>query len=74
MTKLMEKAIQALRGLPADRQDEIAEAMLAVAQTPAVEYSAAQLAAIDEGIADADAGRFAPDEDVRRLFARFRAA
>ena len=70
----MEKAIQAIRRLPADRQDELAEAMLAAAETPPVEYSAEQLAAIDEGMADADAGRFASDEDVKSLFARFRAA
>ena len=74
MTKMMEKAIKAIRGLPEDRQDELAEAMLAVAEMPAGGYSAEQLAAIDEGIADAQAGRFASDEDVERLFARYRAA
>ena len=75
MTKLMEQAIAAIRRLPDRRQDELAEALiLASAEAPVEGYSAEQLAAIDEGLADADAGRFASDEEVAQRFARYRAA
>lgn len=33
-----------------------------------------QIAKIKEGIADADAGRFASDEEVEAVFARYRSA
>lgn len=72
-TKL-DTAIAAVRDLPESRQDELADAILAAANTADRNYTSAQLQAIDEGLADADAGRFASDEDVERLFARFRGA
>lgn len=74
VTKLMDKAIEAIRHLPETQQDELAQAMLAAANMPAVEYTPQLLAAIDEGIADADAGRFVSDDDVESLFSRFRPA
>lgn len=70
----MDKAIATIRQLPDARQDELAEAMLAVANMPPVECTPEQLAAIDEGIADADAGRFVSDADVEKLFSQFRTA
>lgn len=72
-TKL-DTAIAAVRDLPEARQDELAEAILAAADVSEQSYTLAQLQAIDEGLADAEAGRFASDEDVERLFARFRRA
>ena len=72
-TKL-DTAIAAVRDLPEERQDELADAILAAADVSDRSYTPEQLRAIDEGIADADAGRFASDEDVERLFARFRSA
>ena len=72
-TKL-DTAIAAVRDLPESRQDELADAILAAANTADRNYTSAQLQAIDEGLADAEAGRFASDEDVERLFARFRGA
>ena len=72
-TKL-DTAIAAVRDLPEARQDELADAILAAANTADRSYTPAQLQAIDEGIADAEAGRFASEEDVERLFARFRSA
>ena len=74
MTKLLEQAIKAIRRLPAKRQDELAAAMLEVTKPSPGGYTEAQLAAIDEGIADADAGRFVSDEDIERFFARYRSA
>ena len=74
MTKLLEEAIEAVRRLPRERQDVVASAMLAAAEeAPDVDRTALD-AAIDEGIADADVGRFASDEEIKRLFDRLRAA
>ena len=72
-TKL-DTAIAAVRDLPEQRQDELADAILAAADVSEQSYTPAQLQAIDEGLADAEAGRFASEEDVERLFARFRGA
>jgi hypothetical protein len=74
VTKFLELAIEAIRRLPAKRQDELDIAMLWVTKPSSDGYCAAQLAAIDEGIADADAGRFASDDDFDKLFARYRTA
>ncbi len=72
MSSKLEQALDALRKLPEERQDELAEALYLGAQTTTENHTAAQLAAIDEGIADAEAGRFASDQEVAVLLARFR--
>ena len=74
MTKLLEQAIEALRKLPPQRQDELAEVITMVAGEQATQHTEAQLATIDEGIADADAGRFVSDIEVSALFAKYRSA
>lgn len=72
MTSKIDEAIRQVRTLPQERQDEIADVLSAmsaeVATTPEI------LTAIDEGIADAEAGRFAEPEAVAALFARFQHA
>lgn len=73
MTANLRNALAALERLPVERQDELAESLQLLASAPAG-YSADHLAAIDEGLADADAGRFASDNDVAALFARYRVA
>ncbi len=74
MTTKLNQAFETLRQLPEERQDEWAELIAEAEQRPASAYAAEQLAAIDEGIADAKTGRFVSDEEVNALFARFRAA
>ena len=71
MTEKLDQAIAAVRRLPPERQDEIAELLEAVA-TEAAGYAPDQLFAIDEGLADAEAGRFADASDIEAIFARFR--
>ncbi len=71
MNKLMEKAIEALTRLPEDRQEELAEYILSVSEEPAV-LTDDEKAAIDEGMADLKAGRFASDEEVEATFKRLR--
>lgn len=72
MTSKIDQAIEEVRKLPRKRQDEIADILSAMSAE--VPTSAELLEAIDEGIADADAGRFADPTAVNALFARFRQA
>ena len=73
MTMRLEEAIDAVRKLPEARQEELAEAIeLMLKQPPSMDYTSEQNRAIEEGIADADAGRFATEEELERTFSRFR--
>ena len=73
MTKLLEEALEAVRQLPADSQDEIARAMLNLAgrgdEPEAIDPD--HLAAVLEGLAQARRGEFATDEEVEAAFRRF---
>lgn len=72
MTDLLEKAVAAVRGLPASTQDDIARVMLMLAsedQTP-VPLTAEERAAITRSKAAAARGEFASEEQVRALWAK----
>lgn len=73
MTKLFERALEAVRRLPPDAQDEIACAMLqlATADGEPEEIDAAHLPAVLEGLAQAKRRAFATDADVEAAFRRF---
>lgn len=73
MTKLLERALEAVRRLPADSQDEIARAMLHLADGDGEpeEVDAAHLPAVLEGLAQARRGEFASDAEVEAAFRRF---
>ncbi len=73
MTKLLEKALAAVRQLPVDTQDEIARTMLAlVANEGEPEpIDPAHLSAVLEGLAQAKRGEFATDAEVEAAFRRF---
>lgn len=72
MTKLLEKAVEAVRKLPSDDQDEIARAMLTLASGGEPEQiDAAHLPAILEGLAQARRREFATDAEVEAAFRRF---
>jgi hypothetical protein len=73
MTKLLERALEAVRKLPADSQDEIARAMLNLAGNdgePEV-VSPDDLPAVMEGLAQARRGEFATDGEVEAALCRF---
>jgi len=73
MTKLLERALQAVRQLPADSQDEIARAMLALTgntEEPE-EIDPGHLPAVLEGLAQANLRQFASDAEVEAAFRRF---
>jgi hypothetical protein len=73
MKKLLEKALEAVRRLPPDSQDEIALAMLTLSglEEEPEEVDPAHLPAVLEGLAQAKRGEFATDVDVEAAFRRF---
>ena len=74
MTKLMERALEAVRRLPPDSQDEIARAMLTLAGEDEPEpIDPAHLQDVLESLAQAQRRRFATDEEVETAFRRFEA-
>ena len=72
MTKLLEKALDAVRRLPPRNQDEIAQAMLTLAgeEGEPEAIDPAYLSAVMEGLAQAKGRQFATDE-VEATFRRF---
>jgi hypothetical protein len=73
MTKLLEQAIEAVRRLPADSQDDIARAILHLAgsEVEVEPLDPAHLAAVLEGLAQAKRREFATDDEVEAAFRRF---
>jgi hypothetical protein len=73
VTKLLEQAIEAVRRLPANSQDDIARTMLHLAriEVEAEPIDPAHLAAVLEGLAQAKRRQFATDEDVDAAFRHF---
>lgn len=73
MTKLLEQALEAVTRLPPETQDEIARAMLRLAEGDGEpeEISATHLPAVLEGLAQAKRREFATDSEVEAAFRRF---
>ena len=73
MTKLLEEALDAVRALPDDAQDAIARVMmLAIPNDDEPEdIPAEHLAAVMEGLAQAERGEFASDAQVAEVWKRF---
>jgi hypothetical protein len=72
MTKLLEQAVETVRGLPSEVQDELALVLLQLAgkDQPVLQLSAADEASFAESLAQADRGEFATDEQVRAIWAK----
>ena len=72
MTKLLEQAVETVRGLPPEVQDELARILLQLAgkDQPVIQLSAADEASFQESLAQADRGEFATDEQVRAIWAK----
>jgi hypothetical protein len=66
MTKLMEKALNAVRAWPADRQDEAAKLLLALDRLGPGPYHASpeEMAAIDEALEQVERGERASPAEV----------
>jgi hypothetical protein len=73
MTKLLDQALAAARGLPSDVQDEIAHVVLRLAgadDEPPVPLTPEEQAAVAASKAAAARGEFATDEKVRAVWAK----
>ena len=73
MTKLLEKAIKKLSQLPEERQNELARMLIDVAASDLSPYQLTdeERAAVEEGLAQAERGEFATDEEVAAMWKRF---
>jgi hypothetical protein len=73
MTKLLEKALEAVRELPPDVQDDIARIVLQLARDDAepVALTPDERAAIAGSKAEAARGEFASDEQVRAIWSKY---
>lgn len=73
MTKLLEKALEAVRELSDDDQDEIARTILALVgdDHELVTLTDEEQTAIARSKGEAARGEFATDEDVRALWAKY---
>ena len=73
MTKLLEKALEAVRRLPPGSQDEIALAMLTMSRNDGEpeDVIPAHFPAILEGLAQARRREFSSDHEVEEAFRRF---
>lgn len=73
MTKLLEKAVERVRALPSEQQDELARVLLHLVDTQEepVPLSAEERAAIAESKGAAARGDFATDEEVRAVWAGY---
>lgn len=72
MIKALEDAIDKVRALPPERQADAADALEMIVKASRKNYvmSAEELALVDEGLADCDAGRIVPDEEMEAFWAR----
>jgi len=72
MTKLLEHALETVRGLPPEIQDELARMLLQFAgeEQPVIQLTAKEEASFQESFAQADRGEFATDEQVRAIWAK----
>lgn len=72
MTKLLDQALEIVRGLPPDAQDEIARIVLSLAQNsePPVALSLEERSALARSKTAAARGEFASDEQVRAVWAK----
>jgi hypothetical protein len=72
MTKLLEQALETVRRLPAESQDEIARAILRLAAGEPEPVDPANLSAVLKGLAQARRHEFASDAEVDASFRRFK--
>lgn len=72
MTKLLERAIERVRTLPPETQDDLARVLLRLAgeDEPVYRLSPEEEASLDQARAESARGEFASDEAVRAVWAK----
>jgi predicted transcriptional regulator len=71
MTTLLDKAISKLRTLPKERQDELAEVILDLAEEAHYTLTRAQMAEVRAAIEEVDRGEFATERELAELWKKF---
>ena len=73
MTRLLEQGIEAVKALPADRQDLAGELLLALAGMAEArcQLSPEQIEDLKISMAQADRGEFASDEEMATVWKKF---
>jgi hypothetical protein len=72
MTKLLEHAVDTVRALPAEVQDELARLLLQLAgeEQPVIQLTAEERADLADVDAEIARGEFATDEQIRAMLAK----
>jgi hypothetical protein len=73
MTKLFERAVETVRGLPPETQDALARIVLQLAREndlPAMRMSIEEETSFEESLAEAERGEFVNDETVGAFWAK----
>ena len=72
MTELLERAVETMRGLPAETQDALARILLEFAgEDPSiVQVSADDEESLRASLLEAGRGEFATDEEIRAIWAK----
>lgn len=72
MTKLLKVAIETVRRLPPESQDDLARVLLQMAgeDQPAIALTPEEAASFDESLRQAERGEFATDDQVRAIWAK----
>ncbi len=72
MTKLLEHAVDSVRGLPPEVQDELARLLLQVAgeEQPVIRLTPEERADLTEADAEIARGEFATDEQILSILAK----
>ncbi len=72
MTKLFDQAVDTVRALPPEIQDELGGLLLQLAgeEQPLVQLTGAEAASFDESLAQAERREFATDDQVRAVWAK----
>ena len=69
---MLEQAVETVRGLPPEMQDDLARMLLRLAgkDQTVFQLSAEEESSFDESLAQADRGEFATDEQVRAIWTK----
>jgi hypothetical protein len=74
MTKLFERAVETVRGLPPETQDALARLVLQLAREddlPPIAMSVEEQTSFEQSIAEAERGDFVSDETIQAFWAKY---
>ena len=72
MTELLEHALETVRALPPNTQDDLARLLLQLAgeEQPIIPLTDKEAASFDESLKQAEKSEFATDEQIRSIWAK----